>query len=57
MEPDVTVTQEFVAGALNLARKWQDHIEHYDHFHENSLTIVSNLDPTFVEGQRKEPAG
>jgi len=28
-----------------------------NHFHEHSLTIVSNLDPTFVEGQRKEPAG
>jgi hypothetical protein len=50
-EPNVMTAHEFVVGASILTWKWQDCVEHYDHFREQVLIIVSDLGPSFAEVQ------
>jgi len=37
VEPNVATTQEFVARASILARKWQDCVEHYESFLQQAI--------------------
>jgi hypothetical protein len=50
--PDVNVAKEFVVGASILERKWQDRVAHYDSFHEQALSIVPELGPSFEGPQQ-----
>jgi len=47
MHPNVAVEQYFFVGASILARKWQDHVDHYDNFCQQAIKIVSELGPPF----------
>jgi hypothetical protein len=54
---DVTVTQEFVAGASILVRKWQDYSSIMTNFKHAGSHIVPELGPPFSKGQGNEPVG
>jgi uncharacterized coiled-coil DUF342 family protein len=52
-EFNTNATQQFVAEASLLARKWQDKIEHFQEIREKSLELVPELGPSF-EGSKEE---
>jgi hypothetical protein len=51
IEPDIVMTQDFVAGASILIHKWQDRFKQYDSFHQQAMHIVPELDLSF-EGEK-----
>jgi hypothetical protein len=48
------VAQDFVTGVSILVMKWQDQVENYDSFRQQTIKIVSLLGPPFKEGPGKE---
>jgi hypothetical protein len=52
-EFNLNTTQQFVAKASLLARKWQDKLEHFQEVKEKVLKLVTDLGPSF-EGAKVE---
>jgi hypothetical protein len=51
---DVTTIQEFIFCASILVQKWQDRLDNYANFRQQSLYIVLKLGPSFEEGLSNE---
>jgi hypothetical protein len=59
-EFNLNATQQFIAEASLLARKWQDKLEQFQEIREKSLELVLELGPSFEgskEEERKTPEG
>jgi hypothetical protein len=52
-EFNLSTTQQFIAEASLLARKWQDKLEHFQEIREKYLELVPELGPSF-EGAKEE---
>jgi hypothetical protein len=53
-EFNTSATQQFVAEASLLARKWQDKIEHFQEIRKKSLELVPELGPCLKDPRKKQ---